>query len=172
MILLFNSKREIQIPNLQRKDLVDEKAQTILLQTVYPEVVSFLKRSIGNEGCKQVLREIGASVAKTVSEYWLPKAKNIQDMVKEIFKKILDNKGIKIIKEKGRNFIVKDFECRLCWEGVEEEDINYCISTSAFIEEIINFIRKSFVFLPRVKVSTIQSRAAGADHCEHLIEFL
>ncbi len=151
---------------------MDEKAQTILLQATYPEIVSVLKRSMGKEACVEILRDLGAIAAKTVSEYWLPKGKNIQDMVKEIFKKILDNKDIKIVKEKGQNFLVQDFECRLCWEGVEEEDINYCVSTSAFIEEILNVIRKSYVYLPSVKVSTIKSKAAGADHCEHLIEFL
>ena len=105
-----NAKQAMQIAeqfNIGICNVVDlleyEDQQRIYkeLQTVYPEIVSYLKKAVGNEECKQFLRELGASAAQTVSEHWLPKGKKIQDMVKEIFKKVLDNKDIKIVKEKG-----------------------------------------------------------------------
>lgn len=164
--------RELLISGINRKNLIYEKVQTLLLQCVYPEVVSFLKKNMDKEYLIQVLQDVGYVCADTIAKYWQPKGKTVQEMVRDIFKFIFDNKSIELKKSEKGNIKIIDKECRLCWEGLEEEDINYCISVSSFIQRLINSTRESFIFLPKIKVTTIQSKAAGADHCEHLIEFL
>lgn len=158
---------------LERKELINDKVQTILLQAVYPEIVSFLKRNLEKkEDVIQILRNVGYFCAKTIAKYWQPQGKSVQDMIKEIFNFILDNKSIEFKKDDKGNLRIIDHECRLCWEGLEEEEINYCITISSFLEEFINSTRAAYIFLPKVRVSTIQSKAAGAEYCEHMVEFL
>ncbi|MHA1299353.1 MAG: hypothetical protein ACTSO9_07965 [Candidatus Helarchaeota archaeon] len=152
--------------------MVKEKVQTLLLQCVYPEIVSFLKKNMETEDLIQILRDVGTTCAKTIAEYWRPGGKTVQDMIKNIFSFIFDNKSVKIIKTESGKLRLIDQECRLCWENLEEQDINYCFTISSFIEELINSTRESYVFLPKIKVNTIKSKATGAEHCEHIVEFI
>ncbi|MHA1378219.1 MAG: hypothetical protein ACTSRG_07540 [Candidatus Helarchaeota archaeon] len=126
---------------------------------------------MSNEDVIQILKDIGYVCADTIVKYWQPSGKTVQDMIRDIFKFILDNKSVELKKSEKGNIKIIDKACRLCWEGLEEEDINYCISISSFIQRLINSSRAAFVFLPKIKVTTLQSKAAGADHCEHLVEF-
>ena len=152
--------------------MVNEKVQTLLLQTVYPEIVSFLKRNMETEHVIQILKDIGYTCASTIAKEWRPQGKTVQDMVKDIYKFIFDNTKIKIITTESGNIRILDPECRLCWEGLEETEINYCSTISSFIEKIINDTRASYVFLPKIKANTIRSKATGAEICEHIIEFI
>ncbi len=119
----------------------------------------------------EVLRNIGVICGETIAKVWQPSGKTVQDMVKDIYRFIFDNKSIEIKKSEKGTLRIIDPECRLCWEGLEEEEINYCRTISSFIETIINKTRAGFVFLPKIRVTTLQSRATGAENCVHLIEF-
>ncbi len=157
-----------------RKDLVKEKVQTILLQTVYPEIITYLKTEVGKEGTIQILRKMGNNIARTISKEWSPKGRNLKEMTTEVFDFIFDNKSIKFKKEEGSagNLLVIDPECRLCTEGLEVSDINYCEIISSCLEGFVNFVRESYVYFPKARVTTVKSKASGSKNCEHLIEIL
>lgn len=154
-----------------RKDILKKKAQTILLQAVYPAIVTFLKTNYTNEDIIGILKRIGSHSAFTMIKEWKPKGKSIEKVVKEIFKVVFNNKKVKIKKDKQGNYKIIDRACRLCWEAIEEKEIHYCVIASSFIEQFVNF-KSEIYFLPKIKVETVKSKAAGDKHCEHYMEIV
>ena len=161
-----------KIPKLLRKDLKDQKVQTILLQTVYPEIVAYLKNKLNKEGTIQILRNMGKNVAKTISKEWIPKGKNLKEMAREVFEFIFDNKSIKFKKDEEGNLLVIDPECRLCTEGLEVSEINYCEIISSALEGFVNIVRETYVYFPKASITTVSSKASGAKNCIHVIKIL
>jgi len=157
---------------VSRKDLLNEKVQTMLLQTVYPEIVTYLKDKLSKEGTIQVLRNMGKNVAKTISKEWIPNGKNLKEMVKEVFEFLFDNKAVKFKNDEEGNLLIIDPECRLCTEGLEVSDINYCEIISSALEGFVNIARETCLTLPKVNINTVRSKASGAKNCEHVIKIL
>ena len=161
-----------KISNVSRKDLLNEKVQTMLLQTVYPEIVTYLRNELSKEGTIQVLRNMGKNVAKTISKEWTPNGKNLKEMVKEVFEFLFDNKAIKFKNNEEGNLLIIDPECRLCTEGLEVSEINYCEIISSTLESFVNIVRETYVSFPKVSITTVKSKASGAKNCVHVIKIL
>ena len=144
----------------------------MLLQTVYPEIVAYLKTKLSTEGTIQVLRNMGKNIARSISKEWTPNGKNLKEMVKEVFEFLFDNKAIKFKNDEEGNLLIIDPECRLCTDGLEVSEINYCEIVSSTIESFVNIARETYVSFPKVSISTVKSKASGAKNCEHLIRIL
>ncbi len=144
----------------------------MLLQTVYPEIVNYLKNELDNEGVIQFLRNIGNNVARTISKEWIPEGKNLKEITREVFEFLFDNRSIKLKNDEEGNLLIIDPECRLCMEGLEVSEINYCEIISSALEGFVNIRRETYTYFPQVSIKTLRSKASGAKNCEHVIKIL
>ncbi|MHA1298835.1 MAG: hypothetical protein ACTSO9_05265, partial [Candidatus Helarchaeota archaeon] len=106
-------------------------------------------------------------------KYWKPKKDTIPSIMNEVYKFIFyaKLKQIKYFKkETPRRWIVYDDKCPLCWEGVEETDIHYCVALAGAIEGLLNKLNQSgYKKIPKVIVNTLTSKARGDKICSHEI---
>lgn len=162
---------------LTREELLNTKFSRSILPIIYAQLMPMIKDKWGIEQGKEVLRDFGRRVVRGLLRYWKPKSKTVPSIVQEIYKFLFGIKSVKVkvIKEHGKivKWIFTDKECPLCWTGIEEEEIHYCIALSGAIEELFNTlprdIKSKYRKLPFVSATTVQSKAFGAKNCVHEI---
>ena len=164
---------ELPFIELTREDMLKEKFSRSLLPIIYGYLVPMIKEKWGIEKGIEVLKNFGKQLMHDLLMYWTPKGKSVKKALQETYKFVFFTKLKKIeefAKEKPRRWIVYDEHCPLCWEGVEETDIHYCIALAGAIEEIMNNLNeKGRENIPKVTVRTLTSKALGNDICSHEI---
>lgn len=160
---------------LTREELLNSKFSRSILPIIYAQLMPMIKDKWGTEQGKEVLRDFGRRVIRGIMRYWKPKSKNVPGIIKEVYKFLFGIKSVKAqtIKrgKKIQKWIMTDKECPLCWTGIEEEEIHYCVALSGAIEELFNTLPRTGKYkkLPFVTATTIESKAFGANRCVHEI---
>ncbi|MHA1378258.1 MAG: hypothetical protein ACTSRG_07735 [Candidatus Helarchaeota archaeon] len=157
---------------LTREEMLKEKYSRSILPIIYGYLVPKIKEKYGIEKAIEVLKNFGKRVLVDVLEYWKPKNSSLPKILQEVYKFIfyIKLKKIKPIKETPRKWIIYDDKCPLCWEGVEETDIHYCIAIAGAVEGLLNKLNElGYKKIPRVKVNTLTSKARGDKICTHEI---
>ncbi|MFX0133517.1 MAG: hypothetical protein ACFFDN_07735 [Candidatus Hodarchaeota archaeon] len=164
---------ELPFIELSREDMLKEKFSRSLLPIIYGYLMPMIKEKWGMEEGTEKLKEFGKEVMRDLLLYWTPKGNTIQKILRDVYKFIFYIKIHKIKefkKETPRRWIVYDKECPLCWEGVEETEIHYCIAIAGAAEELLNTLHeRGYKEIPRVKVKTLTSKARGDKLCSHEI---
>lgn len=138
----------------------------------YPTIVAFFAKKVGIEEAKERLFQIGQVVAQKILEFWNPKAKNIENLIKKMFKKIWKQK-VQIKKNRDQSKVVYriiDKDCRIC--DPEATIIGSkipCITISGYIDTFLQHFTKGTP-LSSYQVRTVKSVSVGDEFCEHQIE--
>lgn len=155
-----------------QEQYINMKIGGVLIQMMYPRVLSYFLNNYGSETAKEKLKEIGRAIAEKLLEYWSPKFRNTEDLIKKMFKKISGNKVT--VKRIGPVLTILDKKCILC-TGTEEvkQDIAYCIPISGLFERtLMKFKEKLDDQFTKVRAETIQSRGVGISTCIHQIHLI
>ena len=157
---------------LTREEMLKEKYSRSILPIIYGYLVPKIKEKYGIEGAIRKLRDFGYNVIKDLLQYWKPKKGSLEQVVQETYKFnfFIKLKKIKKIKGTPRKWIIYDDKCPLCWEGVEETEIHYCVALGGAVEYLLNALHdQGYNKIPKVKVITLSSKARGDEICSHEI---
>ncbi len=154
----------------KRPELFKRKVHTAIFQ-IYPELVSDLINRHGAEKSAEDLREIGLRIANVLTNYWTPKSKKIEHIIKEMYKKFWAGKPK--VKMTENKIIVRDRNCLLCTSGAELTTFHLCSPISSFAEGMLEIlsITRTFPFT-KARGRTVKSKGAGDEYCEHVIELI
>ncbi len=163
---------EMPFIELTREDMLKVKFSRSILPIIYGYLMPMIKERWGVEKGIVKLREFGKRVMDDLLMYWTPKGNSIKDVLKDTYKTHFNIKIHKFKELKGtpRKWLVYDDQCPLCWEGVEETEIHYCIALAEAIEALLNTLnQRGYKNIPQVKVNTLTSKARGDKLCTHEI---
>lgn len=166
---------ELPFIELTREDMLKVKFSRSILPIIYGYLMPMIKEKWGIEKGIEVLREFGKRVMTDLLLYWTPKGNTVIKVLKETYKFVFYINVYKIKEfknERPQRWLVYDTQCPLCWEGVQETDIHYCLAFSAAIEELLNNLHRrkgKYKNIPEVKVNTLTSKARGDKLCTHEI---
>ena len=155
---------------LSREDMLKEKYSRSILPIIYGYLVPKIKEKYGIEGAIEKLRDFGMRVMEDLLKYWKPKKGSVSQVMKETYPFLFYSKIKKIEEVKGspRKWILHDEHCPLCWEGIEETEIHYCVAFAGAIECLYNSLHNlGYKKIPKVRVNTISSKARGSEICNN-----
>lgn len=156
---------------LTREELMKIKNQEAFIPIIYSEIVSLLLNKYGKDYTLERLRKMGHKLAEGLLKYWSPeKIDSIADIIKDTYKLFLyRNIEVKQVLDK---VYVRDAECPVCYLGISDAEIPFCIVIDGMIEHLINLLKKRNIKLPTVKCENVSSRSMGKDLCVHVISFI
>jgi len=167
---------ELPFIDLTREDLVKVKFSRSILPIIYAHLMPKIKEKWGLEKGIEKLRDFGKRVMEDLLLYWTPKGNTISKVLKDTYKSHFYSKLYKVKelkKDKPKIWFIYDKNCPLCWEGVEETEIHYCVTFAAAVETLLNTLHeRGYKKIPKVKVDTVTSKARGDELCTHQINEL
>ncbi|MFX0133515.1 MAG: hypothetical protein ACFFDN_07725 [Candidatus Hodarchaeota archaeon] len=164
---------ELPFIDLKREDMLKVKFSRSILPIIYAHLMPKIKEKWGLEKGVEKLRAFGKRVMDDLLLYWTPKGDTVSKVCKDTYKthfyiKLYKVKQLK--KQRPRLWFLYDKTCPLCWEGVEETEIHYCVAYAAAVERLLNTLnQRGYKKIPQVKVNTITSKACGDELCTHEI---
>ncbi len=168
---------ELPFIELTREDMLEVRWSRSLLPIIYGYIMPMIKEKWGVEKGTEKLKEFGRRVMEDMLIHWTPKGDTIKKVLKDTYKTHFFIKLYKIKefkKETPRKWFIYDNKCILCWEGVEETEIHYCVALGGAMEFLLNSLNQTgYKKIPKVVVNTIASKARGDKLCTHeVIEVL
>ncbi|MHA1732870.1 MAG: hypothetical protein ACTSU5_13070 [Promethearchaeota archaeon] len=126
--------------NYTRAELAGHKATANQLRNTVYHVIRKMRAHYGVP-VPDRLREMGRRIAETYSEFWNPRERDMQRLLKEIYATVFASK-VRIDYDKAGGVVrVTDKKCALCKYRKEDLDEAGCEVIVGFVERLVDKIR-------------------------------
>ncbi|MFW9872851.1 MAG: hypothetical protein ACFFG0_07100 [Candidatus Thorarchaeota archaeon] len=143
---------------------------SLVITKLYPIVLSYFHRKLGDKKVIPILKEIGFDLANDFLANYTKRQKTFQGYIKYFFKKFFGNKVT--IEQMNENlFYVTDKNCILCSDTILEGiPFHYCIPIGGCIEQLLTVLAEQDK-IPKFRYTaeTASSRGLGNQFCIYTI---
>jgi len=154
------------------KYLLESKSRTSFVSIVYAEIINLLKTKYDLEKVQYMTRKVGIIIGNFMLKHWIPKQiVSIPQIIKDYYKKAFFSK-IRVTTRDNKNYFMENKDCPVCGEGYIEKDVKFCDCIAGITETFINYFHENYPNIPKVKVTTLESKASGDKSCIYYIKVL
>jgi len=155
------------------EELLRIKISSLVVSMLYPTVLMYCYKELGEEGAVKTIRQIGKNTMDNFLKIYKKKRNKFQDVIKDMFKIYYDNK-VKVKKINNRLYHVIEDNCIVCQDiALEGLPFHYCVSNAGSIERILeHFAELGTIPKFNYHVRTIYSKGSGDKSCVYEVRLV